>query len=136
MKHTLQQVDQPKNSIVKDPSQSLWTASVPDCSPCHQCRPHRLSTQHEAEVGCILESHAANEGGTVHGVFWGEDAARQQAVAYEGRDGVAVDSVHQQVVLPLPEQLHTFPPAILHPRLLPFQKLDVFLGDHAALRVS
>ncbi len=88
---------------------------------------YQLGTQHEAEVGSVLQRQAADEGGAVHGILRRHDAAGQQAVADEGRNGLAVVSVCQEVVLPLPEELHTLPASFLHLGLLPLQQPDLVL---------
>ena len=88
---------------------------------------HQLGTQHEAEVGGVLQRQAAYEGGAVHGILRSHHAARQQAVADEGRNGFAVISVCQQVVLPVPEEVHTLPASLLHLGPLPLQQPDLVL---------
>lgn len=93
---------------------------------------HQLGTQHEAEVGSVLQRQAADEGGAVHGILRRQDAARQQAVADEGWNGLAVVSVCQKVVLPLPEELHALPASLLHLGLLPLQQPDLVLCTRQA----
>ena len=88
---------------------------------------YQLGTQHEAEVGSVLQRQTADEGSAVHGILGRHDAAGQQAVADEGWNGLAVVSVCQQVVLPLPEELHTLPAPLLHLGLLPLQQPDLVL---------
>ena len=88
---------------------------------------YQLGTQHEAEVGSVLQRQTADEGSAVHGILGRHDAAGQQAVANEGWNGLAVVSVCQQVVLPLPEELHTLPAPLLHLGLLPLQQPDLVL---------
>ncbi len=88
---------------------------------------YQLGTQHEAEVGSVLQRQAADEGSAVHGVLRRHDAAGQQAVADEGGNGLAVVSVCQQVVLPLPEEVHTLPTPLLHLGLLPLKQSDLVL---------
>ena len=88
---------------------------------------YQLGTQHEAEVGSVLQRQAADEGGAVHGILRSHDAAGQQAVTDESRNGLAVVGVCQQVVLPLPEEVHALPAPLLHLGLLPLQQPHLVL---------